>query len=398
MSPSATPSGTRPRRTLPARLIGAGLAGTIGVAALTACGSAADQGADVSYAPAPAAQQLAEVCPETLTVQLQWQPQSDMGGVFEMLGDDYTVDPSNKSMTGTLVAQGKDTGVKLKLKAGGPAIGFQSVASQMYVDDDIDLGLVHGDQLIAASGSQKVVGVAPLLTHNPAILMWAPAEHPDMTLRNLKDSGATVVVSKEQTFPAWLVAEGLLSQSQIDTSYDGNPARFVGDPSIVQQGYVNSEPYTYEHETPAWDKKVDYGLLSSVGFDPYASNVSVRADKLAKMSPCLKKLVPIIQRANADYITSPQHTNQKIVDIVAKDGSYSAYTIGEATYSSDVLKSLKLISNENGSVSTYDPARVAAFVADIAPVIAQQGQKVDPKVDPASLFDPQFGDRGIAIP
>lgn len=228
--------------------------------------------------------------------------------------------------------------------------------------------------------------------------MWDPATHPDMTLDTLKESNATVVVSKEQTFPAWLVAKGLINESQIDTSYDGNPARFVGDPSIVQQGYATSEPYTYEHDTPAWNKKVGYGLLSSVGFDPHAANVSVRADKLAELSPCLTKLVPIIQQANADFMSSPAGTDQKIVDIVAADGSYSPYTIGEATYSSDTLRSQKLIENENGSVSTYDPARVAAFVKDIAPVIATQGQKVDPAVDPASLFDPQFGNTSIAIP
>ena len=370
---------------------------TAGLCTLTACGSSTTPAPSVSLAPAPAAQRLTGVCPDTLTVQLQWQPQADMGGMFQLLGPDYTVDTTTKSVTGTLVAQGKSTGIKLRLKSGGSAIGFQSVASQMYVDSSIDLGLVHGDQIVSASADQRVVGVTPLLTHNPAILMWDPAKHPGLTLRGLAATHATVVVSKEQAFPTWLLAKGYVTKSQLDKSYDGSPARFVGDSSIVQQGYADAEPWEYEHNTPAWNKPVAHGLLSELGFDPYASNLSVRADRLAQLTPCLQKLVPIVQQADADFVTAPTATDKLIADVVAKDPSYSTYSLAEAEYASGILKSENIITNENGSVGTYDPARVRAFVSDLAPLLAAQGAKVDPKVDSAALFDPQFGDRSIGI-
>src|SRR3989304_5238385 len=130
---------------------------------LTACSSSGAETAKAeSLEPAAEAQNLAGLCPENVVVQLQWQPQSDMGALFEMLGPGYSVDTDDKSVSGTLVAGGKDTGVDLTLRAGGPAIGFQSVSSQMYVDDSITLGLVHGDQVIAAAASQPVVAVTPL--------------------------------------------------------------------------------------------------------------------------------------------------------------------------------------------------------------------------------------------
>lgn len=374
-----------------------GLIGATAAAMLSACSSSGSDGAEIDYELTAEAQQLAGICPETVVVQLQWQPQADMGALFEMLGDDYSVDSDKKSMTGTLVAGGKDTGVKLQLRAGGPAIGFQSVTTQMYVDDDIQLGLVHGEQVVTASGSQKVVGVSPLLTHNPAIVIWDPASHPAMSWDSLKESAATVVVSPEQIFPKWLVAKGFVAESQLDTSFDGNPARFVADPSIVQQGYATSDPYRYEHDTPAWNKPVGYGLLSETGFDPYAANLSVRADKLEELSPCLTKLVPIVQQASADYISSPEAANQRIVDVIGKDDTYSSYTIDEANYGAATMKEKGLVANENGSVGTYDEARVAAFVAEIAPIVAEGSGNVDPNVDPKSLFDPQFGDPSIAI-
>ncbi|MEU5656095.1 hypothetical protein ABZ802_10815 [Streptomyces sp. NPDC047737] len=368
--------------------------------AATACGQGGGGSAtaSVDIAPAAAAERLDGVCPSTVVVQLQWQPQSDMGALFEMLGPGYRVDSSDKSVTGPLVAGGKDTGVDLTLKAGGPAIGFQSVPSQMYADDSVHLGLVHSDQLIAASGAQRVVGVTPLLKYSPAMLMWDPEAHPGLSLDSLAGSGATVLVSKDQFYPDWLVAKGLVKKKQLDTGYDGNPARFVGDPEVVQQGFANSEPYTYEKETPAWGRKVGFQLLKDAGYDIYASNLAVRADRREKLAPCLEKLVPIVQKAGAAYIGSPKSTNETIVDVVSQDSSYSPYTQGEADYSAAFLKDEGLVAEEaDGSLGTYDMKRVASFVGELAPVIREKGSAVPAGLKPGDVFTDAYTDHSVGI-
>lgn len=367
---------------------------------LTACGIGdTAESATPTIEPAAQEQRLSGSCPDNVVVQLQWQPQSDMGALFEMLGPGYTVDTENRSVTGTLVAAGKDTGVDLTLRAGGPAIGFQSVTSQLYVDDAISLGLVHGDQLIAAAGSQPVVGITPLLEYSPAILMWDPASHPDWTsIIDIGQSDATVVVSKEQIFPQWLVAENLLKESQLDTTYDGAPSRFVGDPTIVQQGFANSEPYTYQEDTPAWNKPVEYQLLKDVGFDIYASNVVVRSDRVDEMAPCLEKLVPIIQQAGADYITSPDTANATIVDVIDQDIAYTPYSAGEAAASADLLASAGLIADEaDGSVGVYDPARTQRNLDELVPVLAAGGANLPTDLTAEQLFTNRFTDASIGI-
>lgn len=373
-------------------------------AALIASACSSDQtdlAAAEALEPVAAEDSLSGVCPSTVTIQLQWQPQSDMGALFQMLGPGYTVDSDEKSVTGPLVAQGKATGVDLTLRAGGPAIGFQSVTSQMYVDDSIDLGVVHGDQVIAAAADQPVVGVTPLLKYSPAILMWDPESHPDWTsIEDIGKSDATVVVSKEQIFPQWLVDKGLLKASQLDTGYDGAPARFVGDPEIAQQGFANSEPYTYESDTPAWSKPVSYQLVKDTGFDIYASNVSVRADKVESLAPCLDKLVPIVQQATADYISSPADTDSVIVDVdvVSQDTSFSPYTEGEAAFSSALLKEQGLIANEaDGSVGTYDSARTQSNLAELGPVLTGGGARIPADVTAEELFTNRFTDPSIGI-
>ncbi|WP_236950355.1 nitrate ABC transporter substrate-binding protein [Mycobacterium sp. MS1601] len=385
----------------PARRIATVLASAALLTPLAACGGSAESPSD-SAAGIPTAtgdHELASACGDDVAIQLQWQPQSDMGALFELLGEDYQVDTEAKSVTGALVFDGADTGVDLTLKAGGPAIGFQSVSSQMYVDDNIDLGLVHGDELIAAAAAQPVVGVTPLLKYTPQMLMWDPASYgEDLQIPEINGLDAPVVVASGTVFSAWLVDKGFVRSDQIDTSYDGNPSRFVGDTQIIQQGFANSEPYTYEFDTPAWGRKVSFQLLKDAGYNIYASNLSVRRDRLEEMAPCLEKLVPMVQQASVDYLADPAPANAKIVDVVAQDPSMSPYSDGEAEYSARYLADAGLIGPEaDGSVGTYDFERVDSFVAELAPVLRSGGADVPQDVSGKQLFTDRFADHSIGM-
>ncbi len=380
------------------RLAVAATAATICAAVLAGCSSSgSDDTASSSLPSAPAESTLAGTCPDNVVVQLQWQPQSDMAGVIGLLGPGYTVDTDNTSVSGPLVFDGMDTGVDITLRAGGPAIGFQSVPSAMYSDDSIHLGLVHGDQMISAAKDQRVVGVTPLLQYNPSIIMWDPATHPDVkTIADIGRSDASVVVSKDQIFPQWLVAKGLLQQDQLDTSYDGAPARFVGDPSITQQGFANSEPYTYENETPSWNKPVAYAMVKDAGYDVYASNVSVRAGDVEEMSPCLEKLVPMIQQTGKDYVASPDAVNATIVDWVSQDVSFTPYSAGEAAYSAGLLKDRAVIApGADGVYGSYDMVKAQNVINDLVPILNGGGADLPAALPADQLFTTQFIDEQI---
>lgn len=387
-----------PSRLRTSRLAVAATAATICAAVLAGCSSSGSDDTTSSSIPsAPAESTLAGTCPDNVVVQLQWQPQSDMAGVIGLLGPGYTVDTDNKSVSGPLVFDGMDTGVDITLRAGGPAIGFQSVPSAMYSDDSIHLGLVHGDQMISAAKDQRVVGVTPLLQYNPSIIMWDPATHPDVkTIADIGRSDASVVVSKDQIFPQWLVAKGLLQQGQLDTSYDGAPARFVGDPSITQQGFANSEPYTYENETPSWNKPVAYAMVKDAGYDVYASNVSVRAGDVEEMSPCLEKLVPMIQQTGKDYVASPDAVNATIVDWVSQDVSFTPYSAGEAAYSAGLLKDRAVIApGADGIYGSYDMVKAQNVINDLVPILNGGGADLPAALPADQLFTTQFIDEQI---
>ena len=58
-----------------------------------------------------AAVSLADVCPETVIFQTDWNPESEHGFLYQLVGDGYTVDTKKVSVSGPLVAGGVDTGV-----------------------------------------------------------------------------------------------------------------------------------------------------------------------------------------------------------------------------------------------------------------------------------------------
>src|SRR5918999_5903683 len=99
------------------------------------CGGDGDDEAPQSpgaTAPAGDAANLAGVCPNPVVIQTDWDPESEYGVYYHLLGPNPKIDTQKKVVSGPLVAGGTDTGVQLEVRTGGPSIGFEPVSSQMY--------------------------------------------------------------------------------------------------------------------------------------------------------------------------------------------------------------------------------------------------------------------------
>ena len=132
---------------------------------------------------------LSDVCPDTIVIQTDWNPEMEHGALYNMLGDDYTVDTGKKTVKGPLVIGGEDTGIDIEIRVGGPAIGFQDVAVQMQQDPDITMGYVATDEAIKNWNLIKTRAVVAPMEINPQIIMWDPATYPDVqTIADLKDA------------------------------------------------------------------------------------------------------------------------------------------------------------------------------------------------------------------
>lgn len=347
--------------------------------------------------PASGDERLSGVCPATVVVQQAWEPEADHAATYQLIGPGYTIDAERKRISGPLVTDGKDTGVRIEIRPGGAAIGFATVPAQMYLDRSITLGAVPTDLAIGTSANEPVTAVVAPLTKSPMILMWDPASHPDWhTIADIGASGAKVLMSQGNDATELLTGKGLVKPDQVDTGYTGSPVRFVTDPTIAQQGFATSEPFVYQHEVSAWDKPVRYQLLADVGFSVYPEALSVRTADIGPLSACLTRLVPIIQRAQVDYLANPDPTNKLIVEAVAEFNTGWSYSPGVAAYAAATMKGLGIVANDaSGPMGGMDLGRVQSTIDTFAPILAAGGARVRPDLIAKDIVTTQFIDPRI---
>ncbi len=166
---------------LRAALIGGVALATLATACSSSTSSTGSSSPGTAQAPASSAVSLAGVCPSTIIVQTDWYPESDDFIPYELAGPNGTVNTSNKSYTAELLADGQDTGVKIQVRAGGPAIGDQLVSAELYENPSILLGFVETDEAVELSNTQPTVAVIADRQEAPTIIAWSPAEHPGVT-------------------------------------------------------------------------------------------------------------------------------------------------------------------------------------------------------------------------
>jgi hypothetical protein len=376
----------------------------LAVTALIAAGCGGDGDDDAtSGAAAPAASgdvNLADVCPNPIVVQTDWDPESEYGVYYHMLGPNPKIDTEKKVVSGPLVAQGKDTGVQLEVRTGGPSIGFEPVSSQMYKDTDITLGQVSTDEAIRFSDKQATLAVVAPMETSPFMIMWDPASYPQFnTIADIGKSDTKVLYFEGDTYMAFLTGTGVLKKEQVDGSYDGKPGNFVAaDGKVAQAGFATSEPYIYENEVRQWAKPVKYALVSEAGYPFYPQALSIRAADKAKLAPCLKKLVPIVQRAQVDYLANPDKTNQLVLQLVKEYNTGWVYSEGLANYAIEKMRADFVTNGPDQTLGNFDTARVQRMIEIVTPIFTEQRQPPKAGLKPEDIATNEFVDTSIGVP
>ncbi len=339
---------------------------------------------------------LAGVCPDPLVIQTDWFPESEHGALYQLVGSDYMIDADNQWTSGSLMAGDVDTGVDIQIRAGGPAIGFASGSSHIYVDDNITLAYVSIDQAIIRNRETPTMSVAAPLEKNPQIIQWDPESHPDIkTIADIGEAGLTVNVFAGGTFIDVFVNEGVLSADQIDPSYDGAPSRFITEGgAIAQQGFASESPYSYEVVYEEWAKPIAFELIHDAGLRIYSQTLSIRTGDLDSLRPCLERFVPIVQQAVVDFATDPDRANAIIVDAVETIDSFWVYPPELADFSVQAQKDYGLVGNgPDDTVGNMDESRIAEVIAKIIAA----GFDVDPSMQPGDIVTNEFIDESIGF-
>ena len=373
-----------------------------GSMALTACSSTpnpAETSEDLTIGSVDLA---AAGCPTDIKIQTDWNPEAEHGHLYSLLGSDYTIDDSKKTVTGPLMASGEYTGVDVTILAGGPAVGFSQPNAQLYSDDSIFMAYVGTDEAIAHSVDLPTVGVFQPLEKDPQMIMWDPTTYPDVeTIADLGKTDAPIRVFPGGVYIDYFVGAGILKADQIDSTYDGSPAVFVSEAGkTAQQGFASAEPYIYKNEVPEWGKDVKYQLINDAGFPKYAAMVSVRPDDVTKYAYCLTALVPVMQQAEIDYYdgTTKDATNKLILELVDKYDTGWVYSQGVADYSFDTQLADGIVANgPDDTLGNFDADRVKSLFDIVTPIFAGQDVAMADGLTPEDLYTNQFVDMSLGL-
>jgi hypothetical protein len=378
-------------------------AGLAVLLALAACSS--DPTTDEGSAPAPTASgealSLKGDCPDTVVIQTDWFPESEYGFLYQLLGPGYTIDKGKKRLTGPLVAGGQDTGVKVEIRTGGPAIGFQQVSAQMYADKSITLGQVSTDEAIQNSAKQPTLAVVSPLEISPIMIMWNKDKHPEFnTIADIGQTDTKILYYQTDAYMQYLLGAGLVRASQLDGSYDGTLGRWQQtDGDIANGGFATSEPYIAGNELRG--KKypnIDLQLINDTGYPMYGQALTIRPEDKDKLAPCLRKLVPILQQATVDFISKPEATNAVVIKAVNDFKDFWQYSPGMAEYAVKTMRDLGLISNgPNKTLGDMQSERIKRMVDILTPIFAAQRKPVKDGLAPEDLFTNEYINQNIGL-
>jgi hypothetical protein len=325
--------------------------------------------------------------------------------LYSLLGDDPDIDAGKKKVTAPLVSGGKSTGVKLELRAGGPAIGFTPTSAQMYADKSITLGVPGGfDEIIQLSKKQPTLAVMAMLEKDPQMIFWDPETYPEFeSIRDIGKTDTTVLYFGGDTYMEYLTGEGILKKSQVDGSFDGSPSRFVTeDGKIAASGYAAADPYRYEKEVKQWGKPIKFQTLYDAGYPNYGPPLVIRSGDKEKLAPCLKKLVPVVQQAQVDYLKNPDATIDTIVKISEAFKGGDVLTQDIATYGVTELETEGLAANDaegkDKTVGNFAEPRVQEMIDITGPIFEAQKKPTKEGLVPSDLFTNEFIDSKTGFP
>lgn len=363
---------------------------------LSGCGQDEDAASGTGTGDSEREGVLTGVCPDTVVIQADWEPEAEHGGIYQLLGNDYEIDETSKSVSGPLVVDGEDTGVDVEIRIGGAPIGYQPVQSLLYQDRDIFMGYGRISEYMVTQNETPVTAVLATMEKSPYAIYWDPQTYPDVKeIKDLKDAGATISIGPENAvWIDYLIGTGQVEESQLDRSDQNKPAAFVAAKGkLAEAGFITAEPFMYENEIEDWGRPVIGQLIADAGYPEYFQAMVVRSEDIEQQAECLEKLVPIMQQAQADYIADPKRTNELIVELVEAYDTGWVYTMegAEFAHATGIEEGI-LANGPDGVMGSFDADRVQTLID----IVAEYSDADVSAVTPESLATNRFLDTSIS--
>jgi len=214
-----------------------------------------------------------------------WFAQAEHGGVYQAVA------------TGLYQKHGLDVSINM----GDPQVN----GNQLLVAGTIDFKMRYAIDAIKAieSGLPKIT-VAAMFQKDPQALLAHPNSGNDR-FEDLKGKKILLSTIAHMTFWSFLKQKYGYSDSQIGVC-TFNVGLFVADKSLVQQGYITSEPHKMEQE--GGFKPVEL-LMADHGYTQYSSTIEAQRELVKSNPDLVQRFVDASIKGWYSYLEDPAPTN-----------------------------------------------------------------------------------------
>lgn len=359
---------------------------------------------------------VAGTCPSTIVSQLSWFPDPTHAAfITPLLDPRFALDKENdtlaiandsKTITGKIRVPGIEEPVTWAVQAGGPAKGGAAVSDLMYTDKTITLGQQATEEQVAATARDRdTLSVLAPLDGDPVGYAWDPTVFPDFnTLADVGQTDTPVLAYRAPSVD-YLLGEGTLRASQIRYDFDGSPAQFLARKGrMVVAGFGTGLPYDYAHLAPyAANRKMEFAYLGNQGWPAYRNLVTIRKDDRAALDWCLRRIVPVMQQAQADFMASPDATLKLIERVNTDWRNPEPWSFAKGRYAWQTMGDRDLVSNGPDGFGVVDlrpdgNGRVSKALNILIPNFLGQKVDVPTGLSPGDLATNEYVDRSIRLP
>lgn len=223
----------------------------------------------------------------SVSVQLNWYPEVEHGGVYQSV-----VDGTYESL-----------GLNVDIQPGGRAT---PVASELAMGRS-QFAITNADDVVLfrAQGADVVAVMAAVQDHPRCILVRA-----DSGVESLENlSGLTLQRQAGRAYLTFLEKRGYLKDVR-QVPYHNSIAAMVTDPKIAVQAYSVAEPLIAEQQ----GLEVRTLMVSELGWNPYSSVLVTTGDMIRESPDIVRAMVEGTVAGWKKFLDSPAQANAAILD------------------------------------------------------------------------------------
>src|SRR5215468_10563798 len=204
---------------------------------------------------------------EKLSFYTDWRAQAEHGGYYQAIADGLY----------------RKAGIDCDLRQGGPSLNI----SQLLLAGRVDMVMSNSFEAFTfVRESAPFFTIASIFQKDPQVLIG----HPDTgfdSFESLKGRPILVGAGGRVTYWPYLRQKYGLSDSQL-RPYNYSLAPFLADKSLIQQGFLSSEPYPI---TEALGRPPSVLLIADAGYNPYQNTIAISRKLVEEKKDLVQRFV-----------------------------------------------------------------------------------------------------------